>query len=257
LTLYAIIDAIGIDDKIKVAIDRLKQYEPPEGYYLAFSGGKDSCVIKQLAIEAGVKFDAHYSVTTIDPPELVRFIRKHHPDVIFERPEVPFLKKLQTKGFPLRQKRWCCELYKENGGNGRTVITGIRWEESARRRSWDIRTETKKKVLVNPIIDWDSDDVWTFIRHRRLPYCELYNQGSHRLGCLLCPFKSTRERLKELERYPGYDKAFRWAFRKLWELGQSDNRKWKDRWKSGDEMFDWWISGKTSTKQRLAQEELF
>lgn len=33
-------------DKVQVAIDRLKAFEPPEGYYLAFSGGKDSVVIK-------------------------------------------------------------------------------------------------------------------------------------------------------------------------------------------------------------------
>jgi phosphoadenosine phosphosulfate reductase len=234
----------GDEDKVQIAIDRLEQYEPPEGYYLAFSGGKDSCVIKQLAIESGVKFDAHYSVTTIDPPPLVRFIRKHHPEVEFERPEVPFLKKLQTKGFPLRQKRWCCELYKERGGVGRVVITGIRWEESVRRRSWDIRTDTGKKVLVNPIIDWDSEQVWEFIRNRKLPYCELYDQGRHRLGCLFCPFKPAKERRLEIIDYPGYAKSFRWAFQKLWELGQTDNRKWKNRWKSGEDMFNWWIGGK-------------
>jgi len=39
------------------------------GYYLAFSGGKDSIALYRLAEMAGVKFDAHYSMTTIDPPE--------------------------------------------------------------------------------------------------------------------------------------------------------------------------------------------
>lgn len=37
---------IGMDgvlrDKVQIAIDRLKAFEPPEGYYVAFSGGKDS-----------------------------------------------------------------------------------------------------------------------------------------------------------------------------------------------------------------------
>ena len=45
-------------DKVDKAIMRLQTYEPPEGYYLCFSGGKDSCVIKALADMAGVKYDA-------------------------------------------------------------------------------------------------------------------------------------------------------------------------------------------------------
>jgi hypothetical protein len=32
-------------DKVAESINRLRQYEPPEGYFLAFSGGKDSVVL--------------------------------------------------------------------------------------------------------------------------------------------------------------------------------------------------------------------
>lgn len=73
-------------NKIDVAIERLKTFEPPEGYYLCFSGGKDSVVIKALADMAGVKYDAHYNVTSVDPPELVRFIKDKHPDVDMDYP---------------------------------------------------------------------------------------------------------------------------------------------------------------------------
>ena len=73
-------------DKVQVAIDRLKTFEPPEGYYLAFSGGKDSVVIKALADMACVKYDAHYNLTSVDPPELVQFI-KTFDDVVIERPK--------------------------------------------------------------------------------------------------------------------------------------------------------------------------
>jgi len=78
-------------DKVEEAIERLRVFEPPEGYFGAFSGGKDSCVIKELAGMVGVKVDWHYNVTTIDPPELIYFIRKHHSDVVWDRPEKPFL----------------------------------------------------------------------------------------------------------------------------------------------------------------------
>ncbi len=63
-------------NKVDIAIQRLRSFEPPEGFYLAHSGGKDSQVIHRLAQMAGVKFDAHFNVTTVDPPELVHFIQE-------------------------------------------------------------------------------------------------------------------------------------------------------------------------------------
>lgn len=43
-------------EKERVAIERLKAFEPEDGYFLAYSGGKDSDCIKILAHLAGVKF---------------------------------------------------------------------------------------------------------------------------------------------------------------------------------------------------------
>ena len=73
-------------DKVEIAIERIRGFEPEDGYWLAFSRGKDSCLIKALADLAGVKYEAHYSVTGIDPPELVHFIKKYHSDVIWDIP---------------------------------------------------------------------------------------------------------------------------------------------------------------------------
>ena len=56
----------GEIDKVDLAIRRIKLHEPPEGYYVAFSGGKDSCVILDLVKRAGVKFSAHLNITTVD-----------------------------------------------------------------------------------------------------------------------------------------------------------------------------------------------
>ena len=127
-------------DKVQTAIKRLQTFEPPEGYYLAFSGGKDSVVIKALADMSKVKYDAHYNVTGIDPPELVRFMKKMHPDVIWEYPRdkdgevLTMWRLIQKKKMPpTRIVRYCCESLKEGGGQGRFAITGVHWAESVRR----------------------------------------------------------------------------------------------------------------------------
>lgn len=129
-------------DKVDKAIMRLQAYEPPEGYYLCFSGGKDSIVIKALADIAGVKYDAHYNVTSVDAPELVRFIKDEYPEVEFEYPRykdgtratmwnlIP-----KKKIPPTRVARYCCAELKEKSGRGRLKITGVRWAESTRRKN--------------------------------------------------------------------------------------------------------------------------
>ncbi len=121
----------GKIDRVKIAIERLKSFEPPEGYYLAFSGGKDSIIIYELCKMAKVKFDTHFNFTTVDPPELVSFIKEKYPRVEFHRPEISMFKLIPKKLMPpTRLARYCCAALKEYGGKGRMVITGNRWKES-------------------------------------------------------------------------------------------------------------------------------
>ena len=126
--------------RVEAAIKRLQAFEPSEGYYLAFSGGKDSQCIYHLAKMAGVKFDAHYYVTSVDPPEAVRFIKTHYPDVTFDFPRdkdgkvITMWNLIPRKAYPpTRVVRYCCAMLKESQGGGRVVITGVRWAESTRR----------------------------------------------------------------------------------------------------------------------------
>ena len=172
------------------AIERFKTFEPPEGYYLAFSGGKDSIVIERLAKMSGVKYESHYNSTGIDPPELVKFIREKYPEVKWHIPKRGFFREMVYRGFPQRQRRWCCEYLKEGGGENRVVVTGIRWAESSKRAGRKMIESCYKhigKKYMNAIIDWKDSDVWDFIKENKMSYCELYDQGWKRLGCILCP----------------------------------------------------------------------
>ena len=128
--------------KLDVAIQRIKTFEPPEGYYVAFSGGKDSQCIYHLCKMAGVKFKAVYHVTSVDPPELIYFIREHYPDVIFDVPHDANGKRIsmwslivENKIPPLRMARYCCAQLKETAGVGEVTVTGVRWAESTRRKA--------------------------------------------------------------------------------------------------------------------------
>lgn len=224
---------------------RLREFEPPEGYYGAFSGGKDSVLMKEMVKLAGVKADWHYMAGGTDPPELIRFIKDQHPDVIIERPEGGSIwRGIAKKGMPRRNARWCCEWIKEGGGVGRLVITGIRWAESSRRRQRkmvEICT-TKSKRFLHPIIDWTNADVWGFIKERQIPYCSLYDEGFKRLGCVLCPMGSPGEARLEMERWPKISEAWRRAAYRYFEANSLKHPEDMARWASAEAFWNWWLS---------------
>ena len=132
---------LGERNKVNIAIKRLQSFEPPEGYFLSFSGGKDSQCIYHLAKMAGVKFEAHFHITSVDPPELIAFIREHYPDVIWDIPKDADGKRMtmwslipKCKMPPTRFYRFCCSYLKESAGKGRMNVTGVRWAESRARK---------------------------------------------------------------------------------------------------------------------------
>lgn len=237
--------------RIERAVKLLRDNVPPEGYYLAFSGGKDSCVIKKLADLSGVKYDAHYSQTTVDPPELVRFIKQHHPDVQWEIPAVNMMTAVANSdaGPPTRFRRWCCRLYKENGGAGRVLIMGVRAAESRRRaNAWkEITTDIKDSPVVCPIVYWLDDHVWEFIRHYNLPVCSLYNEGFTRLGCIGCPLASKTIQAQQFERWPRFAANWKAAVIKNWENYRHKKNKdgrpsFQSKLKAGEAFWHWWLN---------------
>lgn len=273
-------------DKVEIAVKRLKSFEPPEGYFVAFSGGKDSQCVYHLCKRAGVKFDAHYSVTSVDPPELMRFIRNHYPDVIWDYPVDKDGKRItmwnlipQKKMPPTRLMRYCCEKLKEAGGEGRLTVTGVRWAESANRkknrrlvniqgRKWKAEEgaqfETDKfggavlnddndagrrmvehcyrtnKTLLNPIVDWEDEDVWEYLRNiEKVAYCSLYDEGYKRLGCIGCPMNSRTNEIA-LKRWPRYKELYLKAFGKMLEERKKAGKE-AYGWKTADDVMRWWL----------------
>lgn len=286
----------NFDAKLQHSIELLQKSEAlalryyEKGFYLAFSGGKDSQALYYVAKMAGVKFEPHYSLTTLDPPELVRFIRGYYPDVIIDRPEMTFAQLcLKKKALPTKLMRFCCEVLKETKGTNTITLTGVRREESVQRshrneaelvtrrkngqftgtlEQLDQFTRSKEiegvqcvrgndKIVINPIIDWVVADVWYFLKEVvHAKHCELYDRGWKRIGCLFCPMASKKEIVMQGRAYPKYKALILRTIHRLRENGYMN--QYSDL--TDEEIFEWWISKENMKKWyygRKKQLQLF
>jgi phosphoadenosine phosphosulfate reductase len=203
------LEQLGIE-RLKVASDMsLKNYGLP--LVITDSGGKDSSVVKELAVRAGIPFEVIHNHTTADAPETVRFVRseaKRLEDIgIKYTINMPTYKGRRVSMWslipqklmpPTRLVRYCCAVLKETGGAGRFIATGVRWAESAARKNnrgiyeKSSQDKTKRIILnndnddkrmlfencrlkakrvVNPIVDWQDADVWDFLKSEDAPPC--------------------------------------------------------------------------------------
>lgn len=278
-----------MSDLEHVAIERLKAASEMslQHYGLPLvvtdSGGKDSQVCKELAIRAGIPFEIIHNHTTADAPETVRFVRseaKRFEDLgIKYTINMPVYKGKRTSMWalipqklmpPTRLVRYCCSILKENGGAGRFITTGVRWDESASRKNnrgiyERIAADKKKRVIlnndnddkrmlfencrlkakrvVNPIIDWKDDDVWQFLEDAKSPINPIYAEGWCRVGCVGCPMAGKKGREAEFIRWPKYKQLYINAFDKM--LKERELRgKLEGSWRMGGrgiDVFNWWM----------------
>lgn len=101
---------------------------------------------------------------------------------------------------------------------------------------------TRRKMCLNPIIEWSDEEVWDFIKSEGIPYCCLYDEGFHRLGCVGCPMAGRHGREREFLRWPKYELAYLSAFGRMLE---ERKRKGKidSEWNLATprDVFRWWM----------------
>lgn len=274
---------MNLQSKIEYSIALLRKCEQmaldmdsENGFYLAFSGGKDSQALYHIAKMAGVKFKAHMNLTSIDPPEVIRFVKRNYPDVELIKPKMSIYDMALKKHLiPTRTIRWCCAEFKETSGAGKVTLIGIRKQESTIRSKreeieisyhkfsgnfdqWSEHKEQmvtcvkgKDKILVSPIINWTERDVWEFLNKVvKVPHCKLYDEEYKRIGCILCPMSNYRQKIRDMQRFPHVKRKWIQTIQKLIDAGYI-NRNFTD----AEFGFNWWISGK-SFDQYYAEEVL-
>lgn len=194
---------------------------------------------------------------------------------------------ISQKGMPpSRLMRYCCQVLKETGCANRYIATGVRWDESnqrAERQAYETNTRKKQdairlsdevmlmndnsdkrrmlehchlkgKMIVNPIIDWTHRDIWDFIHTENISYNCLYDMGYKRVGCIGCPMAG-KGRWKEFADFPTYQRAYIRAFDKMLETLREKGAS--PKWKTGHDIFLWWMEDKNVEGQMDLFEDGF
>lgn len=239
----------GLAEKIDHSVRLIKSAEKlalrasEEGFYLAFSGGKDSQALYHVTELSGVKFHAHMNMTSVDPPSVVRFVKENYPEVQRHIPKKNFFQLIEKKNqLPSQAARYCCEVLKEHGGEGYVKLIGIRAEESKKRSKRKEVETTKRKqftfdqfsehqetmincvggkdsILVSPILHWTEQDVWEFLDKIGARHCSLYDEDQKRIGCAYCPMSNISEMLGYPYRFKHWTDKLREEIRKLCSKG--------------------------------------
>jgi phosphoadenosine phosphosulfate reductase len=171
---------------------------------LACSFGAEDVVLVDLLCRAG----AQSRVFAIDTGrlheatyEVMDRIREHYGiqiDVYYPRHEdverILALRGPYSFRKSLEARHECCGVRKveplQRALSGLAVwMTGLRREQSVTRTAAESveRDEAHNGIVkVNPLVDWTTDQVWDYIRERKVPYNRLHDEGFPSIGCEPC-----------------------------------------------------------------------
>lgn len=97
----------------------------------------------------------------------------------------------------------------------------------------------KGKRVVNPIIDWQDNDVLDYAAVEKIPMNPLYCEGFCRVGCIGCPM-AARTRAMEFARYPRIKAAYIRTFDTMLSIRLERGLETYS-WRSGVDVFHWWM----------------
>lgn len=207
-------------------------------FHVAFSGGKDSCVLLDLVKKALPKgsFVVVFGDTGMEFPDTYDVIKKVKQQCLED--EIPFyvakshmspMESWKLFGPPSRVLRWCCSVHKSTPQTlklreitGKVDYTGlafvgVRAQESATRAEYEYENYGKKQkgqYSHNAILEWTSAEIWLYIYANDVMLNEAYKKGSARVGCICCPMGGGRASFIEHVNYPQEAESYLSCIRK-------------------------------------------
>ncbi len=195
-------------------------------FHVAFSGGKDSCVLLDLVEKALPKgsFVVVFGDTGMEFPDTYEIIKKTKKQCA--EYEIPFYiakshlnpqESWELFGPPSRSLRWCCSVHKSTPQTLklREVIgkkafigldyVGVRAQESAARSTYkyeNYSAKQKGQFSHNSILEWTSAEIWLYIYANDVLINETYKKGNGRAGCLFCPMSGGTSDFLRRSSYP-------------------------------------------------------
>ena len=197
---------------VRKIIDVYTRYKDKlDVFHVAFSGGKDSCVLLDLVEKALPKdsFLVVFGDTGMEFPDTYGVIDKIEfqcktNNIKFYRAisHMHTIESWKLFAPPSRMLRWCCYVHKSAPQTlklreiveKQNVIgldfVGVRAHESFARSQYEYENYGKKQrgqYSHYPILEWTSAEVWLYIYSHNIVINEAYKKGNSRVGCLLCP----------------------------------------------------------------------
>lgn len=185
-------------------------------FYVAFSGGKDSVVALDLVLRAlpHNKFKVLFGDTGMEFPDTYTTVDRieaqcKEQGIEFVRAKSHFSPEESWRKFgpPATVTRWCCSVHKtapqvialreltgKSNFTGMAFI-GVRASESISRSEYDyisLGEKHKGQYSCNPILEWNSAELYMYIYSEDIYLSEAYKKGNRRAGCLVCPRAAER-----------------------------------------------------------------
>lgn len=242
-----------IQETIKKVYNTYVEYQrKADVFYVAFSGGKDSIVtldIVQRALPHN-SFKVLFGDTGMEFPDTYRTVELTEEwcktlGVEFIRAKAEFSPEYTWRQFgpPATVTRWCCSVHKtapqvialreftgKHNFTGMAFI-GVRGSESLSRSEYDyvsLGEKHKGQYSCNPILEWNSAELFCYIYANGLIINEAYKKGNRRAGCLVCPRAAERNEYMSRECYPDAFDTYANIIRELYKQHLPDQNILED-----------------------------
>ncbi|MCD7774908.1 MAG: phosphoadenosine phosphosulfate reductase family protein, partial [Clostridiales bacterium] len=228
----AIIDKLAADTIKKIYNTYVEHRDEVDIFHVSYSGGKDSEVTLDLVQKAipHTDFVVIFGDTGMEFPDTYLTVEKIK--AYCEEQNIAFYTAKSSQnvmdtwakfGPPSKTIRWCCSVHKTSPQllklreiTGKTNVrelsfVGVRSDESVRRSEYDyisFGTKHQGQYSYNPILEWNSAEVYPYIFQNDLQLNDAYKKGNSRAGCLVCPMSADKSDYMRNACYPEQVKAF-------------------------------------------------